>query len=119
MTEKLRHERKHPINPADCFALRARLRLIAGYDYHAGADGKYKVRSLYFDNPDDMALRQKLDGVDNREKFRIRYYDNDPSFIRLEKKTKINGLCGKRCAVLTREQCEYLIHGNIQWRKQE
>ena len=69
-----------------------------------GPDGAYRVTSLYFDTPYDSALREKLDGVNRREKFRLRYYGTDLSFIRLEKKFKVNGLCGKRSARLTREQ---------------
>ena len=44
------------------------------HDPHAGADGTYRVTSLYFDTPYDSALREKLDGVNRREKFRLRYY---------------------------------------------
>ena len=114
----LRHELKHTMNPADCCALRAKLHLFFAYDDHADANGKYRIQSLYFDNPDNMVLRQKLDGVNNREKFRIRCYNNDPGFIRLEKKSKINGLCGKQAAMLTREECEYLIRGDIRWMRE-
>ena len=39
--------------------------------------GVYRIRSLYFDNLADKALREKLDGVNGREKFRIRYYNGD------------------------------------------
>jgi hypothetical protein len=90
---KLRHELKHYINNFDYYALRSRLKAVARYDPHSGDDGKYRVRSLYFDNLNDKALREKIDGVNNREKFRIRYYNDDTSFIKLEKKSKINGLC--------------------------
>lgn len=112
---KLRHELKHFINLTDYFALRARLRAIANYDGHAGVDGKYKVRSLYFDNLEDQVLMEKLDGVNNREKLRIRYYNNDTSYIKLEKKSKSNGLCNKQLIVLSKEQCELIIHGDIHW----
>ena len=60
------------------------------------ADGSYRVTSLYFDTPYDTALREKLDGVDRREKFRLRYYGELPGFLKLEKKFKVDGLCGKR-----------------------
>ena len=49
-------------------------------DCHA-VNGQYEIRSLYFDTPDDKALREKLDGVITREKYRIRLYNNDPSGI--------------------------------------
>lgn len=113
--QKLRHELKHKITVCDYIALRQRLKAITKQDSHAGENGKYKIRSLYFDNLDDKALREKIDGVNNREKFRIRYYNDDLNFIKLEKKSKINGLCSKRSARLTREQCESIIGGDIQW----
>ena len=71
-----RHEWKHEITLSDRLVLRQRLRAAARPDGHA-RDGRYFIRSLYFDNLADKALREKLDGVDRREKFRIRYYDYD------------------------------------------
>lgn len=89
---QFRHEYKYQISYADYYTLRSRLRTVMRQDAHAGTEGTYRIRSLYFDNLFDKALREKLDGVDNREKFRIRYYNNDVSFIRLEKKIKQHGL---------------------------
>lgn len=80
-----RHEWKHEINLSDMLTLRQRLRVIAQPDEHT-LDGKYDIRSLYFDNIEDKALREKLDGINIREKFRIRYYNGDTSYIHLEKK---------------------------------
>ena len=69
------------------------------------------MTSLYFDTPYDTALREKLDGVNRREKFRLRYYGERPDFLKLEKKWKVNGLCGKRSARLTLEEAERLLSG--------
>ena len=80
----LRHEWKHEISYSDLLAIRQRLYAVAKRDVHA-VNGKYLIRSLYFDNMADKALREKLDGISNREKFRIRYYNGDTSVIRLEK----------------------------------
>ena len=71
------------------------------------------MSSLYFDTPSDQALRQKISGADRREKFRIRYYGQDTSFIRLEKKIKIHGLCAKYSARLTESQVRLLLQGHI------
>ena len=87
---KLRHEWKHMVNPADDFLLANRLQKLFRHDETADSHGVYRVSSLYFDTPYDKARRQKLDGVNLREKFRLRYYGDDLSFIRLEKKFKIN-----------------------------
>ena len=83
-----RHEWKHEINFSDRITIRQRLRAIAKPDEHA-ENGHYTIRSLYFDTPGDKALREKLDGVNRREKFRIRYYNGDTSLVHLEKKCKI------------------------------
>ena len=107
-----RHEWKHEINRADMFALRARLRAVARPDPHAEG-GRYLIRSLYFDNLSDKALREKIDGVNMREKFRIRYYNDDLSFIRLEKKSKRNGLGTKYMATLTALQVQQILDGDI------
>ena len=110
---KLRHELKHSINAQDDLILASRLRKLFKYDTNADSHGSYRVSSLYFDTPYDKALRQKIDGVNQREKFRIRYYGSDTSFIRLEKKFKINGLCGKHSAKLTAEQVRQILSGDI------
>ena len=88
---RFRHERKHYITPADHAALCQRLAPVMERDPHAGPDGTYTVHSLYFDDWRDTALRDKIDGLPRREKFRIRYYNGDLSFIRLEKKSKVRG----------------------------
>lgn len=114
---KFRHEYKHRINALDVMLLRQRLRPLLKYDENSKENGMYFIKSLYFDNYNDTALREKLDGVDNREKFRIRYYNNDTSFIRLEKKSKINGLCAKEKAIITAEQCRKIIYNDIDFLK--
>lgn len=110
MTElRLRHEEKHQVNLREALVLSRRLEKFFPRDPHAGADGFYQVVSLYYDDPYDTALRQKLDGVDRREKFRLRYYGKDPDFFQLEKKYKVKGLCGKRTVRLSREEGERLL----------
>lgn len=94
--------------------LRQRLRAVMGTDDHA-ADGRYFVRSLYFDTPSDTALLEKLDGVNRREKFRIRLYNHDTGFIRLEKKSKLAGLGNKQSAPLTAQQAQRIVDGDLDW----
>ena len=114
---KFRHEYKHQINLADIYGLRTRLSAVVKHDSNCNADGTYFVKSLYFDNYMDKALREKIDGVNRREKFRIRYYGTDTSFIRLEKKSKINGLCNKVTCRITAEECQKIIDGDIEFMK--
>ncbi len=110
---KLRHEYKHQINLSDIIQLKTRLGAVMLHDENAGDDGTYFVKSLYFDNYMDKALREKIYGVDRREKFRIRFYGGDTTFIRLEKKSKINGMCSKESARITAEECQKIIDGDI------
>lgn len=109
-----RHEWKHEINQTDLLVLRQRLKAVASTDSHA-IDGKYRIRSLYFDNASDKALREKVDGVSRREKFRIRYYNGDISVIRLEKKSKMGGLGKKQSVDLTAVWTEDIINGRVDW----
>ena len=109
-----RHEWKHVISYTDMLVLRQRLKAIMQVDRNA-VDGKYFIRSLYFDTPTDTALREKLDGVSRREKFRIRYYNHDTSLIHLEKKSKLAGLGNKQSANLTAEEAQRIVDGDIEW----
>lgn len=109
-----RHEWKFEINHADLLILRQRLKAVTSPDPHA-VNGKYLIRSLYFDNAADKALREKLDGVSRREKFRIRYYNGDTSVIHLEKKSKTGGLGKKQSVNLTICQAYAIANGNPDW----
>lgn len=111
-TPNFRHELKYAIHAGDYLEIRNRLRLLAHPDEHTGPNGYYTVKSLYFDNADDKALREKVDGVNNREKYRLRYYGGDYTFLRLEQKCKTNGLCRKFSAPLTKEECQKLLEGD-------
>jgi len=111
---KYRHEWKHEISYGDMLVLRQRLSTVMKRDEHA-IDGRYLIRSLYFDNASDKALREKVDGVNIREKFRIRYYNNDTSLIHLEKKNKVNGLCRKDSVTLSFEQAQAIANGEYGW----
>lgn len=109
-----RHEWKHEINYTDLLVLRQRLKAVMQPDPHA-VGGSYFIRSLYFDNLADKALREKIDGVNRREKFRIRYYNRDTSLIHLEKKSKWNGLGNKQGAVLTVQESQAIVDGDWEW----
>ena len=113
--ETYRHELKYQIHYADYLAVRQRLRQVMKPDGHAGADGRYVIRSIYFDNADDKALREKVNGVQKREKFRIRYYNDDFSYIRLEKKIKSSSLCIKVDAGLTEWEYSAVLSGKTYW----
>jgi hypothetical protein len=112
-----RRELKHIIGYAEALSLRNRLRHVLRSDEHAGPDGTYRIRSLYFDNYQDKVLREKLDGIAERDKFRLRVYGESFDTIRLEKKSKRNGLGWKRSTWLTRTECLDLLDGRKDWMK--
>ena len=115
LTGKYRHELKYSISLADRLALTQRLAPLMRRDPHTDETGRYTIRSVYFDNYKDKALREKLDGVQKREKFRIRYYNDDFSFITLEKKIKHNDLCKKLDAPLTAEEYRRILQAPGPW----
>jgi hypothetical protein len=110
-----RHEIKHCISLADYYVLRQRLRAVLKQDAHAGPSGSYEIRSLYFDTAEDKALHEKLDGVRDRDKYRIRFYNHDTSVIHLEKKSKRVDIGFKTSAPLTAEECRRILQGDIEW----
>ncbi len=113
--EYFRHELKYKIQYSQYLELKTRIKAIMKPDPHAGPERKYLIRSIYFDNLADKALREKIYGVSKREKFRIRYYNDDLSFIVLEKKIKDNNLSMKFDAQITEKECRMLLNGQTGW----
>jgi hypothetical protein len=114
MPLQFRHEVKHEISLHDMLILRQRLRVVMKPDVHA-VNGQYEVRSLYFDSLADKSLREKLDGVNIREKYRIRLYNNDTSMIVLQRKFKYGDLGCKNSAVINPEQAQAIADGELGW----
>lgn len=112
--ESWRHEWKYAISASEKVRIRRMLQVIAQTDQHA-VNGRYRISSLYFDNIWDTALYEKIDGVNDREKFRIRYYDGDTSLIHLEKKRKRNGMCFKSIEEISKDEAQKLIDGDLDW----
>ena len=84
-------------------------------DLHTGEDGLYTVRSIYFDNADDKALREKIYGVQKRGKISDPLLQRRPLVIALEKKIKYNDLCMKLDAQLNRDEYLALLSGETEW----
>lgn len=114
MTETLRHEWKFPLNFGEVDLLKRQLPHFMELDSHV-IDGKYIIRSLYFDNYNDKAFFEKENGDYQRVKFRIRVYNGDDSFISLEKKIKIDSMTSKVSCRITRQEYEQIVNGDINW----
>ena len=110
-----RHEIKHLITPADAVAIRRNMSAVASVDPHAREEGCYRIRSLYFDDLNNTALWEKLDGVNERRKFRIRYYNEDLSFIMLECKMKRDNVGCKLQERLTEEELRRIMDRDLTW----
>lgn len=105
MEEKWRQELKYILTKGESILTAKRLASFMQRDRHTEGGKEYLIRSLYFDNLYDKVLKEKLSGVAVRDKFRIRYYDFDVDFIRLEKKTKRNSVGHKY-------QCRFSWYSN-------
>ncbi|WIV11774.1 polyphosphate polymerase domain-containing protein [Proteiniborus sp. MB09-C3] len=112
---KYRHEYKFFINTGDYYALRTRIKALMKLDRNSRDSGDYSIRSIYFDDIKDTALFEKINGVNHREKFRIRFYNGDSSYIRLEKKIKNNGLTAKFSTKISAEACLKILNGDMDW----
>ena len=107
-----RHELKYFIHPAELDMLRRRLRSVMRLDSHCYGGRPYAIRSLYFDDIDDSAYYDKVDGAMHRDKYRIRIYNYSDQEIFLERKRKLGDLIQKSSAMITRRLCEQLIEGD-------
>ena len=111
---KYRHELKYKISENAAKILEQRLSLILNKDKNAYyKDGSYLIKSLYFDNIESDSYYEKLDGVLYRKKYRIRIYNNDDKFIRLEKKMKHNNLTAKEQMLISKDIYSKILNGRL------
>lgn len=99
-----RSELKFIINKYQMQLLKHNLDCIMERDSNSSSDGSYFIRSLYFDDYKDTAYNQVLEGISERQKYRIRYYNYDSSFIRLENKYKKNNFNRKTSTKVNKEE---------------
>lgn len=109
--QKFRHELKYVISAAQVPLLKSRISNLMHPDPHAGEDGIYSIRTLYFDDYHNRCYFENENGTDPREKFRIRIYNHSIDRIMLECKRKERGKTQKASCPLTLEQAELLIQG--------
>lgn len=107
-----RHELKYFIHPAEVEALRLKLRRGMKLDRHCVGGKPYAIRSLYFDDIGNSAFYDKVDGVQDRDKYRIRIYRHSDAEIFLERKRKLGDLIQKSSVQITRRLCDQIISGD-------
>ncbi|MBA9088186.1 hypothetical protein FHR92_004682 [Fontibacillus solani] len=111
---KYRHELKFMINQHQYFLIRQKLKNLMEQDQNVGDDGQYHIRSLYFDDMDNSALQDKLGGIRDRSKYRIRIYNCKDNVIHFEKKIKFNNFIAKLKEPLTRKMYDEILIGNYE-----
>ena len=111
---RYRHELKFKISNAAAEVLKQKLSLILDKDKFAYyKDGSYLIKSLYFDDRESSSYYEKMDGVLYRKKYRIRMYNDDETFIRLEKKMKHNNFTAKEQILISKDIYSKILNGKI------
>ena len=107
--EVSRHELKFNLNFMQFSRLSKSLENVMLKDPHNGADG-YTVRSLYFDTYAETDFYDKLAGIENRKKIRLRVYSPGTENVKLEIKRKFGDEQVKNSAVISRNDARRLIN---------
>lgn len=107
-----RHEYKYRISNASAELLKRRLKAVLRSDKNAGPNGGYLIRSLYFDDMEYTAFNEKIAGVCDRAKYRLRCYNYDDSYIVFEKKERHGIYCRKQSAVVDLDTADAIIACN-------
>lgn len=110
--KKLRNELKYYINIQDYITLRSKVSAILEMDAYSVSSDGYGIRSLYFDGMHDHSLYDKNDGIFNREKYRIRIYNESDQVINLERKSKYGSYIHKESSQLSREEYDCILAGD-------
>ncbi|MBQ9605976.1 MAG: polyphosphate polymerase domain-containing protein [Lachnospiraceae bacterium] len=108
-----RHEYKYIEPELRLKAAELRLDTFMKKDSHTGDKGFYSIRSLYFDDYFDSFLMENIDGVDEREKWRIRIYDRSSDFISLERKSRKADLISKDSCRISKDTFAKIMDGTV------
>jgi hypothetical protein len=109
-----RCEHKYLIPEATAGALRSFVSAYLALDQYmpAGEREGYHVHSLYLDSPSFDLYRETADGVKNRFKLRMRFYDVNPSApVFLEIKSRTTESIRKLRATVSKPAAEALLRG--------
>ena len=109
--DKYRHELKYICSELELRIVEQKLRAVMQPDSHADENGEYLIRSVYFDDYQRNRFFENEDGVDPREKFRIRAYNCFDGRISLEKKIKSHTMTGKKSCLIDRQTCMKMLSG--------
>jgi hypothetical protein len=76
----------------------------------------YEIHSVYLDNPGQSLMNQTLEGLKNRFKLRVRFYDANPDHpVFFEVKRRVNDAIIKVRAKVRREAADRLMRAHHAW----
>ncbi len=111
METVFRKEIKYLISRREAMILQQKLDGIMERDIH-GENGRYFIRSQYYDSIDDQDLWDNLDGMYEKRKIRLRIYSLGDLSAKLEFKCK-NGFDGVKYSLpVSREQALRMEQGD-------
>jgi len=112
--KEYRYELKFIISKQLGYFLKNDLRNIMDLDEHSISRNKsYFIRSLYFDDLYNSAYKEKVDGVEYRTKYRIRMYNQNPQFIRLECKQKAESMTAKEQIAINAQIADMIVRDDV------
>ncbi|MFI3213927.1 MAG: polyphosphate polymerase domain-containing protein [Eubacteriales bacterium] len=91
--------------------LKKELQKILELDEYS-SKGSYIVRSLYFDTINNNDFNEKMAGVQNRKKIRLRVYSPNSKNAKFEIKAKQGAFQKKSSLIVSREVAEQIMQGN-------
>lgn len=106
-----RVENKYNCSESELRILQNRLEGVLQADSNENHPQGYSIISLYFDDLQDTCLHDTEDGVELRDKYRIRIYNNSLETIKLEVKSKKDGYIYKTSKSISKEQLDRLMRG--------
>lgn len=107
-----RSELKFRVSEYDLNRIKYRFLPLLKCDEHEEEQG-YLVRSIYFDDIYNSYMAENEAGTGFRYKYRIRMYNGNPNYIRLEKKIKYCGMTKKITEAINIEECDMLLNGDL------
>lgn len=106
-----RYENKYIISEYTATLLKIQLKSLMQLDSHSISDDvSYEIRSLYYDDLDNNAYFDKVNGVEFRSKYRLRMYNCDPKTIKLECKYKDDNMTRKTACKMSKNNSKHLIN---------
>jgi len=108
---QLRNELKFFMNTHTAAVLKHRISAVMQPDRHS--DGVYQVNNLYLDDQYDTSYNEKIHNSYIRDKYRVRFYNNDLSFIRFENKHKEGDLSYKTSVIMNEDEYQNISRGNM------